>query len=298
MRRRQNIELQDSTELLLDTICNTFGGILFISLLVVILVNTSGESSRIELVDDAATLELMELNNLREELVRDDLLVIQKELQDSLAQQAVYIGSLDRPSDLKAIEKLKKIEVEIASLQTQMVANEQRVTALELEKARLLQVYQELKNEIAQVRHETESSSKEVEAQLQKHSRQFVMKPAHARPGLVTETCFLVDGKLFGPIERWSGDAVIETTLFGAKTVRPNKSNGLSIKSEGTDTKLLEKRIGTAKSITIFVGLNSFAEWKKIESILQANNITYSLQITSNSPVLTFVDYDTGGLFQ
>ena len=43
MSRRKQQNDNGSLELLLDTICNTFGGILFISLLVVILLNTTSE---------------------------------------------------------------------------------------------------------------------------------------------------------------------------------------------------------------------------------------------------------------
>ena len=39
---RRSAAKQDSLELLLDTICNTFGGVLFIAILVVQKVNTVG----------------------------------------------------------------------------------------------------------------------------------------------------------------------------------------------------------------------------------------------------------------
>lgn len=44
MRRRRRTTSADSLELLLDTICNTFGGVLFIAILVVILLRMTGES--------------------------------------------------------------------------------------------------------------------------------------------------------------------------------------------------------------------------------------------------------------
>ena len=39
MKRKMSVEATGSLELLLDTICNTFGGILMISLLVAVLLN-------------------------------------------------------------------------------------------------------------------------------------------------------------------------------------------------------------------------------------------------------------------
>lgn len=46
MRRRRRSASTDSLELLLDTICNTFGGVLFIAILVVILLRMTGESKQ------------------------------------------------------------------------------------------------------------------------------------------------------------------------------------------------------------------------------------------------------------
>ena len=44
MSRRRSRK-QDSLELLLDTICNTFGGVLFIAILVVMLLQQTGRGS-------------------------------------------------------------------------------------------------------------------------------------------------------------------------------------------------------------------------------------------------------------
>jgi len=48
----------DSLDLLLDTICNTFGGVLFLSLLVVILLNLSGDKLRTSVPSDAVTARI------------------------------------------------------------------------------------------------------------------------------------------------------------------------------------------------------------------------------------------------
>src|SRR5687768_3661347 len=42
---RKSSASSDSLDLLLDTICNTFGGVLFIAMLVIILLNMSGEKA-------------------------------------------------------------------------------------------------------------------------------------------------------------------------------------------------------------------------------------------------------------
>ena len=71
MRRRRNA--QDSLELFLDTICNMFGGFLFIMLFVVVAMRDSVENSESEAISQermsaAAFEELeIELETLREE---------------------------------------------------------------------------------------------------------------------------------------------------------------------------------------------------------------------------------------
>ncbi|MEO8166385.1 MAG: hypothetical protein ABI619_13420, partial [Betaproteobacteria bacterium] len=59
MRRRTNTD-DSSLELLLDTICNTFGGILFISMLVVILLNMTSEAVEDSPPSPKTQLELLE----------------------------------------------------------------------------------------------------------------------------------------------------------------------------------------------------------------------------------------------
>ena len=78
MRGRANKKKSDSMDLLLDTICNTFGGVLFIALLVVMLVQTSpaardqnsqpaapGETERLVRELEAVTDELARLKAAR-----------------------------------------------------------------------------------------------------------------------------------------------------------------------------------------------------------------------------------------
>lgn len=62
MKRRLQGELDsDSLDLLLDTICNTFGGILLISLLVAVLANMASNSVAIEPPEQVTQAELIEL---------------------------------------------------------------------------------------------------------------------------------------------------------------------------------------------------------------------------------------------
>lgn len=65
MGRRRNSSA-DSLELLLDTICNTFGGVLFIAILVVILLQTTGDGTA-DPMDSAREVRIQELTARLEE---------------------------------------------------------------------------------------------------------------------------------------------------------------------------------------------------------------------------------------
>lgn len=63
MRRRKQLR-SDSLELLLDTICNTFGGILFIAILVIIMLQMSSNSQVHKTADAAEIVEFQKLTTL------------------------------------------------------------------------------------------------------------------------------------------------------------------------------------------------------------------------------------------
>src|SRR4051812_43846695 len=69
-RRRTGPTADSSLELLLDTICNTFGGVLFISLLVVILLNHTGQAFQRKAPSPAAQDELKRLRHDLDESAR------------------------------------------------------------------------------------------------------------------------------------------------------------------------------------------------------------------------------------
>ena len=82
---RRRASRQDSLELLLDTICNTFGGVLFIAILVVLLLQQTGGSPDVPSPVVASTVELQSLV-IRMEAVAADLT---RRQQNRDSQQAI-----------------------------------------------------------------------------------------------------------------------------------------------------------------------------------------------------------------
>lgn len=118
MSRRRAMK-QDSLELLLDTICNTFGGVLFIAIMVVMLLAQSGHGP--EAVVPAPSPEELEAQS--RELAALSADVLRK--QQIQASQAALVDSLAPDTIRELIERRKKLLAEM--VQQQAAADAQQV---------------------------------------------------------------------------------------------------------------------------------------------------------------------------
>jgi hypothetical protein len=86
--RRRRGEPPDSLELLLDTLCNTFGGVLFIAMLVAVLLQIGGESTPAETAQSVSAATLAELNDTLA-VLRDEVDALEATLggQEALADR-------------------------------------------------------------------------------------------------------------------------------------------------------------------------------------------------------------------
>ncbi len=107
MGRRRAVK-QDSLELLLDTICNTFGGVLFIAIMVVMLLAQSGHGP--EAVVPAPSPEELEAQS--RELAELSAEVLRK--QEIQASQAALVKSLAPDAIRELIERRKMLLAELA----------------------------------------------------------------------------------------------------------------------------------------------------------------------------------------
>lgn len=128
MSRRKENQV-GSLELLLDTICNTFGGVLFISMLVVVLLNMTSRRVALEPPTEAAQAELIEcqqeLAESRHEMTRLQTAVKQQgkiadqilepDLEDLARQLADRRDTRDRLAQSKdrSLEEISQSQVEV-----------------------------------------------------------------------------------------------------------------------------------------------------------------------------------------
>lgn len=157
-RRRRTTAPADSLELLLDTLCNTFGGVLFIAILVVILLQMTGGRSASpgthsttadELHDLTAELDIVtrELDALRKRMPqshRDDSPPIMEETVDFRQQAA---SARERLEELTRLghEKLSEANRHDA----QKLAIDEDLASLDQRAARVNREIEDLRLEIA-----------------------------------------------------------------------------------------------------------------------------------------------------
>lgn len=103
---KKSREPESSLELLLDTMCNTFGGVMFIAIaLIVVLSITVRSEAAIETTDDLTELR-QKLRMLQEEL---------KLSQKTVSSQSEYLKALEGDPRLKSYEQIFELEKTVQS---------------------------------------------------------------------------------------------------------------------------------------------------------------------------------------
>ena len=168
--------IQDgSLDLLLDTICNTFGGIVFISLLVVVLLNMSGTSASTTAPSDESDLEFQQLTaDLDAARARLTSMRQSKQQRDHTRSQLVNEQQLRLAKALIEAESLRESRrKETASLLSQSSVSQQAVNRiaktlnvrqhqLDEQRRALDGLDQELKSQAVKLQQELKSRSQNV----------------------------------------------------------------------------------------------------------------------------------------
>lgn len=152
MSRRRRAARQDSLELLLDTICNTFGGVLFIAIMVVMLLQQAGQGTAAAVPQPSAEeleFDTQLLATLSAEVVR------QRQIQ---ASQTALVDSLVPDTVRNLNESRKKLLAEQAALEAKVDAQQVKNAALAASVVRVTAEIEQLKTDLVTARKlETES---------------------------------------------------------------------------------------------------------------------------------------------
>jgi|GEM_PF-6335755 len=269
MRRKKETS-SESLDLLLDTICNTFGGILFISLLIVILLNTTSKDIVTATVTQANMADLIEEETRRAELTSQLTELSGKVDQQKLISDVVY--SKDFVQIARAFEKQqinnRQIQVDTStsigkSAQSQVDINQ------------IVADQQQRQSKLNAARSEEKSLQLKVNQAIKDRS-QVATIPRVTEANADPDVFFLAEGKIFGPYNAGSNDFKEVVTSLGSQLVH-NSNAGLSVGANASNKqKLADKMIQrstVSEGVRVYVWPDSYANWETVRQVLDDNGI-------------------------
>lgn len=269
--RRLNNHNDGSLELLLDTICNTFGGILFISMLVVTLLNITSES-----VQDSPPTQVTQLQLIEMDLMREQVSTELERLRRAVEAQ----GGIDSLGASDEIARLAERVQRLEALRSRLVSDKS-TTVGRMSKAQV--DLNEIKKDAEERKQEILAGQKKVATLNVKLVKSVEDRSQKATVPKVTQTTapwstwFLIDGKLYGPRYHPGGDDnttdFIETTSSGVTFIDPNPRGGIAVDASGNNRAPLISKVRVISSsgffVKLFVWPNSFEHCGEVRNVVQ-----------------------------
>lgn len=278
-RNRSSID-DGSLELLLDTICNTFGGIVFISFLVVLLLSNTSEQVGSAPAEPLERSRLIELENERASLTRQ-LERSRKAMAASGEIQAAVV-SAELAESAARYRQAEQREARLAQDKSEAVgrANEaqERINEVHAERATRDHALEQAREKLDQIEDELESeiASRSEDAKI----------PRISATQLEPAVFFLKQKRLFGPIARADGsfndgefvqreegeNVIIEPNPAGGAEARPGTPPSAALRSR---IEMVDPRRGYAR---IWIWNDSFDSFTDVvRSVIDEQDLKVQL---------------------
>jgi len=302
MNRRATLDSNDSMELLLDTVCNTFGAVIFISMLVAILVNRSSsagpstqavvdpalESAQVQLEVETArdrvrvlAEQLRQQKLVRERFATDESLALSQQIQQQTESNVQLIGEQS-----SAIEQLTVTNSDRASLQHEL--NQQQL-AFDAAKADNTTLRRELERAVNTLGRT---------ARIPRVRRTTKDSVVYA----------LDDGHLFRitTADQAIDDAdTVRSLEHGTEVIRPRRSRGVAVpvpakmhSGHSPEMHSRFKNLSPARHfVQLFVARDSFAAFLPVKDMLVGLGLEYEVIISDGDSVELFLGQKTRDSF-
>ncbi|QDT28782.1 hypothetical protein Enr10x_41280 [Gimesia panareensis] len=284
MSRTRRTSDGSSLELLLDTICNTFGGVLFISILVVILINMSSDASQKIPPDEPAQSELMEmqieLQNSQERI---------QKLKNVIEQQQSIESQFVDPDTRMIVRKWTQLNEDLTRLEE---SKEQALSNISRDQTLINRVATEAKQSadaLASAKEEYSSLLSRLRVEVEARSQSA--KLPKLRRTNKNEMVFFLSQGYFSSYARKMGEGtyvpntneVVEKTGPQGAYIEPVSSAGIKIsKDDNAIQEPLERRLSDFKPsqhyIAVFVSPDSFEEFAVLKDLMVQKGFEYRLE--------------------
>ena len=264
-------ELTDPLELLLDTICNTFGGILFIALMVVILIESTTKQITPELPEEVLQEKIA---TARLELARATAKTKQQEMV--LQLQASNTDKLvDKTSSKLAAESREATDKFDAQLRKR-AANTDKVAELQENVIESMKEAAVRDAKLKELRKQTPKLETELAAEVQKRKRDYKspkVEEVDASPMmmLVTENriCRVYRINFLGPTQK-GADTYFEKH-GEVKVLKRHKSGGLEIVKGRDQVQEVQNYISEYRGQGYYLDIALFTDsWDAASQLTQA----------------------------
>ena len=304
MKRKLHSNQQDSLDLLLDTLCNVFGGIIMIACLLAMLSRprVSKEATNadnpidhesgilMEKRIEMAQAELDGLEKLRAQLQSEDdpslrplitqLAALKKTAEKRRQEKAMQ----DEIATIKAKEKVRDSGNEIARLRAQEQEMEKKLGIANRNAEAAAQMRQALEKKLADLQLELEDVS-----QLQIEKLRF---PRERNINKTASPIIIQFGQVF-PLYDSAGNPNPRVTqvrsVNGTFTAFAKKGEGLSPKNDAASLRDILKQLGRGnRYLTLYVYPDSYATLRELKKLIYEVGVDYGMNLREENSVLLF----------
>lgn len=296
---RRSAAKQDSLELLLDTICNTFGGVLFIAILVVMLLQQTGQGVSAPPPPTISPERLQEMSQRLTELTAE-----LTRLDANRESQVAIVDSFASEEIRNLIQRRSELVTQIASLQVKaselLAQNAKRASRVEEERAENAKVKQDLEGALLE-KQQTQTALENDRKNRTTEARLPVLRPPGARQeiGLVLRYGRLYLWHRYDQFHNKQGlntdDFVVIGEEGGGILTTPKPTGGILLDGTESSKEAIRRLLTQFDSRTCYlvpiVRPDSYSAFSQFRDVALELGFNYRLMPTeANSPV-----YDRGG---
>ncbi|MFM7055999.1 MAG: hypothetical protein ACKO2P_03650 [Planctomycetota bacterium] len=293
MSRRPHIAPDDSLELLLDTICNTFATVIFISMLASLLAQNSAPEAM-----DAAEVAAAQKAVAQLELEAEQLAERRAALERELAQQSALLDRFASSETLQLASSLQELLTDHTQLLAESNAAAAALLQSEQQQLQLEQTLARQQDELQQQEQQQATLASQLSELETREGREAVIRRVHETDKFAL-TYALDNGRLYsvhtlsGPGTEFTDVTINRTDCLvverGQRTeITMNPTAGVAIRDNADARQQARERfrnVGSRFVVRLFVARDSFPEFHEIKEALRELQLEYSLQIATGDDV-------------
>lgn len=273
----------DSLDLLLDTICNTFGGILFIAMLVVILTN---KASRDAAPATPTAESSRTLRKLRGELTESESRLTK--LRRAVRQKEDLERRFADPESLTLLESLRSLDENSDSLMHERAEKLADVAESQADLEDTARKLEQLVEQMAQAKDRLRKEKENLEREASVRARTSAA-PQQRTTQKLPLVFFLQGGRLCsyasrdtdGNLVQNEAETKVAEEAPGKKYVEPVSGSGLVVAIDGSNADEIAARLSGFDRqrfhLTVFVFKDSFGQFESLKNQMIRSGFEYRL---------------------